>query len=70
MELKKYQCHKQVHARPMTRLKYNQSRGWELPEDEDGDDEGYRVVYDLGTDMEYISWSPKFIFEAGYDRID
>ena len=29
----------------MTRLEYNQFRGWELPADENGADEGYLVEY-------------------------
>lgn len=29
---------KLINANPMTRLAYNQFRGWELPEDENGDD--------------------------------
>jgi len=35
---------KLINARPMTRLEYNQFRGWELPADENGDDAGYVVA--------------------------
>jgi len=67
--IKQYRCHKKVHAEPMNRLDYNVLKGWELPEDEDGTDAGYKVIYDKGSDLEYVSWSPKSIFEAGYDLI-
>lgn len=61
-----------VAATPMTRLAYNQYRGWQLPDDEDGSDEGYLVEYlDGGKPNHpdhdgYISWSPKAQFDAGY----
>jgi len=64
--MKLYQCHKQVHGKPMNRGFYNKFKGWETPEDEDPTDEGYMVVYNMGTNKEYISWSPKDIFEDGY----
>ena len=38
--MKKYKCHKVVKAIEMTRAEYNIYRGWELPENECGDDEG------------------------------
>lgn len=56
---------KLVHLTPMTRKEYNDYRKWELPEDENGADEGYLVEYTDGgkpnhPDHEgYISWSPK-----------
>ena len=31
---------KTVNAKPMNRLDYNKFRGWDLPADEDGTDEG------------------------------
>jgi hypothetical protein len=67
-----YQCHKQVKATPMTRQKYNDYRGWELPSDENGADEGFLVEYLDGGESNhpehqgYISWSPKAVFERGY----
>ncbi len=68
--MKLYQCHKQVHAEQMNRLDYNNLRGWLVPADEHPMDEGYKVLYDKGTDLEYVSWSPKLIFEAGYDEVE
>lgn len=60
-----------VSAKAMTRLEYSQYRGWELPKDERGDDEGYLVEY---FDSEpnhpdhkgYISWSPKEQFDKAH----
>lgn len=63
---------KTVKASPMNRLEYNQYRGWELPDDEDGTDEGMLVEYVDGgkanhPDHEgYISWSPLDVFERSY----
>lgn len=64
---------KQVKARPMNRADYNTLRGWILPADEDGTDEGYLVEYVDGgkANVEgyagYISWSPKGVFEMAYN---
>lgn len=66
MTLERYKCHKEVHAKPMTRGDYNTYRGWQIPEDENPSDEGYLVVYNKGTPDHYESWSPKKVFEDGY----
>jgi len=61
-----------VKSKPMTRLVYCDYRGWELPADEDGSDEGYLVEYLDGgkpnhPDHEgYISWAPKEQHENAY----
>lgn len=61
-----------INAKPMTRLEYNQFRGWELPADENGADEGYLVEYVDGGKANtkeysgYVSWSPKDVFERAY----
>ena len=34
-----------IRARPMTRAEYNTYRGWELPANENGADEGMLVEY-------------------------
>lgn len=63
---------KLINAFPMTRLAYNDFRGWQLPADENGADEGYLVEYLDGgkpnTDRfdGYISWSPKDVFDNAY----
>jgi hypothetical protein len=67
---------KLINAEPMTRLAYNELRGWQLPADENGDDEGYLVEYiDGGAPNSplytgYISWSPKEQFDNAYRPID
>ncbi|MCV4287884.1 hypothetical protein OH708_08205 [Pseudomonas capsici] len=61
-----------VTALAMSRLAYNEYRGWTLPADENGADEGYLVEYTDGGQPNhpdhtgYISWSPKAQFDAGY----
>ena len=65
---------KMVNAEPMTRAEYNAFRGWELPADENGDDEGYLVEYLDGgkpnttTHAGYVSWSPKEQFDNAYRK--
>lgn len=74
--MKKYKCHKVVKAIEMTRAEYNIYRGWELPADECGDDEGYLVEYMESPNKNhnnhdgYISWSPKEVFESGYSELE
>jgi hypothetical protein len=66
--LKSYIGVKLVKAQPMSRLEYNKYRGWNVPEDENPEDEGYLVEYS-GSDSNhkdhegYISWCPKEQFE-------
>ena len=63
---------KSVLATPMTRLEYNQYRGWDVPSDENPSDEGYLVEYLDGGQANheahtgYISWSPKQVFSNAY----
>ena len=63
---------KVIHAVAMTRADYNIYRGWELPKDENGDDNGYLVEYADGgaPNVEghtgYVSWSPRDVFEKAY----
>ena len=67
---------KMLNAAPMTRMHYNLLRGWELPQDENGEDEGYLVEYLDGgkpnhKDYQgYISWSPKEVFENAYRPVE
>lgn len=73
--MKTYRGTKTLQARPMNRADYNEYRGWDLPEDEDGADEGYLVEYMNGGDGNhpdhegYISWSPKDVFEETYHEL-
>lgn len=63
---------KMIQAKPMNRLAYTDYRGWELPSNENGEDEGYLVEYMDGGKANhpdhagYISWSPKEQFEQAY----
>jgi len=63
---------KLINATPMDRLTYNVYRGWKLPDDENGTDEGFLVEYVDGGEANtpdykgYVSWSPKGVFEASY----
>ncbi len=72
MEPTVYYGTKKIKATPMTREAYNIYRGWTLPEDEDGADDGYLVEYLDGGPANhpshegYISWSPKDVFEGHY----
>lgn len=65
-----------INALPMNRLEYNKLRGWELPSDENGSDDGYLVEYKDGgkpnhPDFDgYISWSPKEQFDKAYRPTD
>jgi hypothetical protein len=70
--MKTYIGTKLINARPMTRAEYNAYRGWTLPADENGADEGFLVEYLDGgraNDMRhvgYISWSPAGVFARAY----
>lgn len=63
---------KVINAKPMTRLEYNVFRGWTMPENENGDDEGFLVEYLDGGQANteeydgYVSWSPKEVFVNAY----
>lgn len=63
---------KVINAKPMNRLEYNQFRGWDLPADEDGSDNGFLVEYvdgGKGNTPEYtgyVSWSPDDVFYRAY----
>ena len=70
--MKTYIGTKLIDATPMNRADYNTYRGWQLPANENGADEGYLVEYHdggKGNDSRhagYISWSPKEQFENAY----
>ena len=63
--MKQYVGTKMIHAEPMTRGEYNQYRGWQIPENENPEDEGYHIVYPDG----YESWSPQKQFDEAYRRV-
>lgn len=68
LELAKYIGTKLIKAKPMTRGEYNAYRGWKIPENENTEDEGYMVVYVDSDD--YVSWSPKDVFDRAYRSCD
>lgn len=74
-DMKRFNALKKVNATPMTRQAYNDYRGWTLPEDENGDDEGYLtedINGPINTDefMGYVSWTPKAMFEDQFYEVD
>lgn len=60
--MKKYIGTKILFAIPMTLGAYNDFKGWKIPANEDPNKEGYQVTYPDN----YISWSPKDVFEESY----
>lgn len=74
--MKQYVGTKVINAKPMNRADYNDLRGWQIPVDEDGGDEGYLVEYPDGGKPNtphfagYVSWSPKVQFEEAYFPTD
>ena len=64
--MSKYIRMHQVEAEPMTRGEYNKKRGWQIPANENPDDEGYLITYPDG----YVSWCPKEKFEKDSFSID
>lgn len=70
--MKLYIGTKVISSTPMTRAEYNEYRGWDLPGNEDGMDDGYLVEYRDGGKANdsrhagYISWSPKAQHDAAY----
>lgn len=62
-----------VQAKEMTRLEYNQYRGWQIPENENPEDKGYMVINPnisernvAGVDG-YVSWLPEKAFAEVYE---
>lgn len=72
MDMELYVGTKLVNAKPMTLGEYNEFRGWDIPLNETGADEGYLVEYRDGGKpnvdeyIGYVSWSPKDVFELAY----
>ena len=70
--MKTYIGIKNIMAKPMTRLEYNDYRGWSTPHNEDVRDEGYLIEYIEGGTLKddshakYISWRPKDVFDKTY----
>lgn len=73
--MKRFNALTKVTAKPMTRQEYNDLRGWELPADEDGSDDGYLTV-DVNADSNFdgydghVSWKPKALFDDQFYEVD
>jgi hypothetical protein len=68
-DLKRYAGSRMIDAKPMTRGEYNALREWELPENENAEDEGYLVLRQRQGD-DYLTWVPKEIFEEEYQSCE
>lgn len=60
--MKTYIGTKILNAKPMTRGDYNTMRGWTLPDNENGADEGYLTDNGAG----HLQWQPKDVFEDAF----
>lgn len=74
-DMKRFNALTKVTAKPMTRQAYNDLRGWDLPADEDGSDDGYLTV-DINADSNFdgydghVSWKPKALFDDQFYEAD
>lgn len=73
--MKSYIGIKRVNAGRMTRQTYNDFRGWKLPADENGADDGYLVESVNGPANTaaydgYISWLPTEVFNLEFRPVD
>ena len=70
--MQQYTGTKVIKAKELSRGEYNNLRGWVTPSDENPDDAGYLVEYvgqgnpNHADFANYISWSPKQVFEEAY----
>lgn len=60
--MKKYIGVKIIHAEPC--------KAWKKSGIHEAGTDGYKVVYDNSPDPDYVSWSPKKIFEDAYRPCD
>ena len=54
---------KEVVSQPMTRQKYNDYRGWELPADENGKDKGFLII---DESLKHESWVTAKVFKSSH----
>lgn len=55
-----------VEAEPMSRVAYNEKRGWKVPSNENPNDEGYYLKRDDG----YLTWCTKEQFKSDFRPIE
>ena len=73
-QMKTYTGTKTIKAVPMTKGAYNKYRGWDMPEDENPNEQVYLVEYEADPASKpnhpdhagYISMSPKHVFDGAY----
>ena len=74
--MKQYIGTKKLKAIPMNKQEYLNYRQWEIPSNENPNEDGYLVEYLDGgkandeRHLGYISWSPKDVFEKTYKLIE
>lgn len=68
VDMKAFKCHKTVHAMPMSQHVAALVIKGQVADD--ANEQGYLVCYDMGTEREYVSWSPKEQFDNGYSVTD
>jgi hypothetical protein len=56
--IKEYTCNAKVKACPMKRGEYNSYRGWEIPADENADDDGFLCLREDNSE----TWVPRELF--------
>ena len=67
---------KLVNALAMTRAEYIEFRGWELPADENCNEEGFLIDYFNGGEANtdgfdgHVSWTPADAFDREYRKVD
>ncbi len=67
-----------IKAIPTTKAEYCEYRGWEVPANEDPEEEIYLVEYEVdpkstpnhANHAGYISMSPKHVFDNAYRRVN
>ena len=70
---KAYRASYSVRAVPMTRVEYNDFRGWLVPHQENPQDKGFLVIReDQPSNVEgvngYVSWLPEGVFNDTYQQ--
>lgn len=76
--MKTYIGTKTIKAKPTTKKEYCDYRGWDVPENEDPNEEIYLVEYPVDPKSKpnhpdhagYISMSPKHVFDKAYKPAD
>ena len=72
--MKAYKSSKTVHAEQMSQTEWLEIRSkfqkYSSSHLMGPDNPGYHVVYDMGTEDEYHSWSPQAQFENGYTALE